>query len=247
MIIKNLSLIIPAYKQEKTIIKDVYGIEKVLKKLPYNYEIIIVVDGFLDNTYNLLLSHKSEVRSLKVLGYKENKGKGYAVKYGVNKAKGDVIGFIDGGKDINPISIISLLNIMNRNNADIVVGSKLHPESKIDYPLFRRVLSWGYRNMTYLIFGFNVKDTQVGLKFFKKNTAKKVFAKTKVNGFAFDVEVLAIANLLGYKKIYDGPVKLNFNKEFSAKKSRFIKIIPNMIKDTLMIFFRLKVIREYKK
>lgn len=244
MIIKNLSLIIPAYKQEKTIVKDIEDIERVLKKLSYNYEIIVVVDG-CSKTYDSALKIKKS--KVKVFGYNKNYGKGYAVKYGVSKAKGDVIGFIDGGKDINPISIISLLNIMTRNNADIVVGSKLHLKSKINYPLFRKILSWGYRNMSYFLFGFSIRDTQVGLKFFKKNVAKKVFAKAKVNGFAFDVEALAIANILGYKKIYDGPVNLNFNKEFSAKKSRFIKIIPNMILDTLMIFFRLKVLREYKK
>jgi glycosyltransferase involved in cell wall biosynthesis len=242
MTIKTLSLIIPAYKQEKTIVNDICRLNNVLKKLSFNYEIILVVDG-CDNTYKSALRIKNS--KVRIFKYKKNHGKGYAVRFGVNKAKGDVIGFIDGGRDINPISIYSLLDVIKKNNADIVVGSKLHPESKIDYPLFRRVLSWGYRNMTYLIFGFNVKDTQVGLKFFKRDVAKKVFAKAKVNGFAFDVEALAIANLLGYKKIYDAPVKLNFNKEFSAKKSRFIKIIPSMLWDTIMIFIRLKIFRTY--
>ena len=242
--LKNLSLIIPAYKQEKTIAQDIKAIDVVLKKLSVVYEILVIVDG-CKNTYKAAL--KIDNPRVKVFEYKKNYGKGYAVKFGVVKAKYDVIGFIDGGKDINPASIPYLLNKMEKYNADIVVGSKLHKESKINYPIFRKILSWGYRNMTYLLFGFNVRDTQVGLKFFKRKVAKKTFSMVKVNGFAFDVEALAIANLLGYKKIYDAPVRLNFNKEFSAKKSRFIKIIPNMIWDTLMIFFRLRILNEYSK
>jgi len=106
MTIKNLSLVIPAYKQEKTIVKDVESINKVLKKLPYNYEIIIVVDG-CRKTYKKTLEIKNP--KVKVFGYEKNQGKGHAVKYGVNKAKGNIIGFIDGGRDIDSISIIPLL------------------------------------------------------------------------------------------------------------------------------------------
>jgi len=66
---------------------------------------------------------------------------------------------------------------MEWNNADIVVGSKLHPESKVNYPIQRKILSWGYRTLTHTLFGFNVKDTQVGFKIFRKKVAKEVFSR----------------------------------------------------------------------
>src|ERR1035437_3223919 len=184
--IKLLSLVVPAYKQEKTIIKDIKALDKALSAFSFKHEIIVVVDGFIDKTYDLLLSYKLKVKSLKVLGYENNKGKGSAIKLGVKEARGDIIGFIDAGMDLDPTEISIMLDIMEWNNADIVLGSKLHPESKVDYPMSRKILSWGYRSLTHLLFGFSVKDTQVGLKFFKRKVAKEVFSRIIVKKFAFD-------------------------------------------------------------
>ncbi len=166
---KLLSLIIPAYKQERTIIKDVKNINNALLYLPYEYEILVVVDGFLDKTFERVKSVRDD--KIKVFGYKKNLGKGFAIKYGVRQARGDVIGFMDAGMDLDPTEISIMLDVMNWNNADIVVGSKLHPDSKISYPLVRKILSWGYRILTHILFGFNVRDTQVGLKIFKRKVA----------------------------------------------------------------------------
>ncbi len=105
--IKLLSLIVPAYKQEKTIIEDVENLDKVLSSFSYRHEIIVVVDGFLDNTFEKAKTLES--KTVKVIGYKKNQGKGYAVRYGILKAQGDIIGFIDAGMDLetSEISIAS--------------------------------------------------------------------------------------------------------------------------------------------
>ena len=245
--IKLLSLIVPAYKQEKTIIKDIVRLDRVLSVLPFNHEILVVVDGFEDKTYEKVKSQKSKVKSLRVFGYEKNKGKGFALKYGVEKAGGDVIGFIDAGMDLEPSEIPIMLDIMDWNKADIVVGSKLHPESKVNYPLSRKILSWGYRTLTRILFGFKVKDTQVGLKFFKKRVAKEVFSKIIVKKFAFDIEVLAVSYKLGYTKIYEAPTKLNFRGQSSITSSNFWKIIFWMLWDTAAVFYRLKILRYYDK
>lgn len=243
--LKLLSLVIPAYKQEKTIIKDIKNIEKVLSDFPYKYEIIIVVDGFLDKTFKKAKTLANS--QIKIFGYKQNKGKGFAIKYGVEKAKGDIIGFIDAGMDLDPSEISIMLEIMNKNKADIVVGSKLHPESKVSYPFTRLILSWGYRTLTHLLFGFNVKDTQVGLKFFKKKVAKEVFSKIIVKKFAFDIEVLAVAYKLEYHKIYEAPIKLNFTGANTITSSSFWQVIFWMLWDTVAVFYRLKILNYYKK
>lgn len=245
--IKLLSLVVPAYKQEKTIIRDLQNLNKVLSSLQYKHEIIVVVDGFVDKTYDLLLNHKSEIRNLKVFGYKENSGKGFAIKYGVQKAKGDVIGFIDAGMDIDPSEISLMLDLMEWNKADIIMGSKLHPESKVNYPFWRKILSWGYRSLTHILFGFNIKDTQVGFKIFRKKVAKEVFKRIIVKRFAFDIEVLTVAYKLGYRKIFEAPVRLDFRRANSITSSNFWKTILLMLWDTMAVFYRLKIIRFYDK
>lgn len=242
--IKFLSIIVPAYRQEKTIIEDIKSIESALSKLSFDYEIIIVVDGFVDNTYEK--AKKLENKNIKVLGYERNYGKGHAVRYGILKGKGDVLGFIDAGMDINPQGIQILLDLMIWNNADIVIGSKLHSDSKINYPEIRKLYAWGYRTLTHLLFGFSVKDTQVGLKFFRRAMVRKVFPKLLIKTFAFDVEILAVAYSLGFSKIYEGPVELKFNKSSSIGMGMPWKIIFLMLWDTFAVFYRLKILNYYR-
>lgn len=242
--IRSISLIIPAYKQEKTIVSNIKNLEKVLSSLSYKYEIIVVVDGFLDNTFKN--AKHVESSKVKVLGYEKNHGKGYAVKYGMLRAKGDVIGFIDAGMDINPSGISLLLDLMSFRDADIVIGSKLHNESQIKYPFARRILSWGYRTLTRVLFDLDIKDTQVGLKFFRKRVVKDVFPRLLVKQFAFDIEVLAVSYARGFKKIYEGPVKLDFSGISSITSTNFWKIILYMLWDTFAVFYRLKVRKYYK-
>jgi glycosyltransferase involved in cell wall biosynthesis len=243
--IKLLSLVVPAYKQEKTIVKDIKALTKALSSFAFKHEIIVVVDGFVDKTFQK--ANKLKSNDVIVLGYEENKGKGFALKLGVEKAKGDLIGFIDAGMDLDPSEISIMLDIMEWNKADIVVGSKLHPESKVNYPLPRKILSWGYRTLTHLLFGFKVKDTQVGLKIFKRKVAKDVFAKIIVKKFAFDIEVLAVAHKLGYTKIFEAPVKLNFRGVSSITSKSFWKVIFWMLWDTAAVLYRLRILRYYDK
>lgn len=243
--IKSLSFIVPAYCQEKTIKKDVDNIDKVLRSLGIAYELIVVIDGNLDNTARKLRS--LDIKKLKIIELDRHYGKGYAIRKGVERAKGELIGFIDAGMDIDPNGIQMLLNHMVWYDADIIVGSKLHPVSQVKYPFFRKILSWGYRKLTHLLFGFKIKDTQVGLKLFKEKVAKDIFSRSLVKEFAFDVEVLALAYTLGYHKIYEAPVKLKLNKDSSITNSNFWKVILQMFLDTLGIYYRLKIKKYYKK
>ena len=206
--IKLLSIVVPAYKQEKTILKDISNIVSSLNELKIRYELIVVIDGIIDGTYQKLSQIRS--KNIKVIAYKKNEGKGHALRFGMLQAKGDIIGFIDAGMDINPVGFIMLLNHMHWYNAHVIVGSKLHPVSRVRYPMYRTVLSWGYRLLTWTLFGFRVKDTQVGLKFFKRKVVKDVFPRLLVKRFAFDIEMLAVAYSLGYTRIYEAPIIINF-------------------------------------
>jgi len=242
---KLISVIIPAYKQEKTIVRDIENIQRTLTELRYKYEIIIVVDGLVDNTYLKVWRLRS--KKVKILAYEKNQGKGHAVRYGMMHAKGAIIGFIDAGMDIHPTGFSMLLNHMEWYNADVIVGSKLHPVSKVKYPFYRTVLSWGYRWLTRNLFGFKIRDTQVGLKFFKRKVVRDVLPRLLVKHYAFDIEILAVAYAMGYRRIYEAPIHITFKVSSSITSKSLWKIIFSMMWDTFAVFYRLKIIRYYAK
>ncbi len=239
-----LSLVVPVYKQEKTIVKNIHMLQVALNDLKIKYELILVADGSISNLTKILKKNKS--KGFRLLGYEENQGKGYAVRYGMRHAKGEVIGFIDAGMDIAKEGIAMLLQHMDWYKADIIVGSKLHPVSYVKYPFSRRILSWGYRTLTRILFGFKVRDSQVGIKLFKRKVVKKIFPKLLVKKFAFDIEVLAVAYNFGFTRIYEAPVKLNF-KQGSISSKNFWKISLHMLWDTIAVWYRIKILNHYKK
>ncbi len=242
--IESFSLIVPSYRQEKTIVGNIRFLQKNLARQPYRIEIIVVLDGIVDNSLEKL--KKAKIDSVKIVSYSKNHGKGYAVRKGVLAAKGDIIGFLDGGRDISFSSLLVALDLMRLHNADIVLGSKLHQDSVVKYPVIRRILTFGYRLITKILFNLDVKDTQVGLKLFRRKVARDVFSRIVVKAFAFDVEVLAVARLLGYNKIYETPVKLRF-KEGSISNTNFWKVAFLMLWDTMAIFYRMYFLKFYKK
>jgi glycosyltransferase involved in cell wall biosynthesis len=240
-----ISVIIPAYKQEKTIHRDLLRIIAVMDRLRYKYEIILVVDGMGDNTWKNAKKIKSP--KLLVVGYESNKGKGYAVRFGMARARGGIIAFIDSGMDLHPNGLSMLLEHFEWYNADIIVGSKLHPASKVKYPLMRKLLSWGYRTLVRILFGLQVRDTQVGMKFYKKKVLDDVLPRLLVKTYAFDIEILAVAHHLGYTRIYEAPIDLDFKGASSVASKGFWRTIILMLWDTLAVFYRLRILRYYNK
>jgi len=238
----KLSIIIPAYKEEKNIYKTVDDILKAHDILDYDYEVIVVVDGSPDRTEKEAKRHKSS--RVKVFSYSKNQGKGYALKYGVKKAKGEIITLTDAGGDFNPKQFDNCVKLLEIFDADFVLGSKRHPASKVDYPRARRIYSWIYQKMIKVLFGLNVTDTQAGLKFMKAEVAKKVLPKALVKQYAFDLEMLVIAKRFGFTRIFEAPIELNFN---SVNTGINFKSITRMITDTLAIFYRARILHYYDK
>ena len=131
----KVSIIVPAYKQEKTIKADLENISDVMSKTRWDYEVVCVVDGFLDKTFDN--ASKTKDPKILVCGYEQNKGKGYAIRYGMARSGGDFIAFIDAGMDINPNGISLILEHMIWYDADIMIASKRHSASKVQYPFVR--------------------------------------------------------------------------------------------------------------
>lgn len=241
-----ISVIIPAFLQEKSIEKDLRRIKLVMDQIRHDYEIIVVVDGLADKTYQ----NAKKVKSSKIIitGYRHNHGKGNAIRFGMAKAKGNIIAFIDSGMDIHPNGLSMLLEHFEWYKADIIVGSKLHPVSKVNYPLQRKILSVGYRMLVKILFGLHIRETQVGLKFFRRKVLEDVLPRLLVKKYAFDIEILAIAHHLEYKRIYEAPVELDFKEKSSIApivSASFWKTILHMLWDTLAVFYRLKILHYY--
>lgn len=237
-----LSVIVPAYKQGSTIKNDLEGIEKVLKEglKEIDYEIICVVDGIVDNTFTE--AQKVSSSKIKVVGYEANKGKGYAVRFGMVRSKGGLVSFLDAGMDISPKGIMMLMAHMDWYNADIIVGSKRHPVSKVNYPFSRHILSIGYHLGVKLLFGISLTDTQSGIKIFKREVMEKILPRLRVTNYAMDIEMLAVAKHLGFNRIYEAPIEVNFGKTTSII---YWPTIWRMMWDTLSVFYRLKVLHYY--
>lgn len=240
---KMISVIIPAYKQEKTIVKDILRIKKVLSQLRYNFEMIVVVDGMVDKTFEH--AKKLSSKLIRVYGYQKNHGKGFALRYGMSLSKGDIIGFIDSGMDLNPNGLSMLLEHFEWYGADIIIGSKRHPVSKIKYPIDRKLVSYTSQILIKVLFGLNVRDTQVGMKFFKRNVIEKVLPRLIVKQYAFDIEILTVAHNLGFQRIFEAPVEIKWNSRSGITTGNLWKVLILTFFDTCAIFYRLKIRNYY--
>jgi glycosyltransferase involved in cell wall biosynthesis len=239
-----LSLIIPAYKQERNIRRDIDNILSALIHFPIPYELIVVIDGNIDNS--MKEAKKVQSKLVRVVGYETNHGKGYAVRYGMAQSKGDLVGFLDAGGDLSPSAFRLMYEHMCWYNADIMVGSKRHPVSKVKYPWYRKIFSFGYQQIVRLLFGINIRDSQVGMKLYKRKVLEDVLPRLLVKEFAFDIEILAVAYHLGYRRIFESPIELNFSHVKSTiSTKKFWVVILSMIKDTLAVYYRLNIRHYY--
>lgn len=243
----KLSVIIPAYKAESFIQQNLESVHAVLSQMRYSYEIICVVDGKLDRTYEKAKKLVGRYPTLRVEGYENNLGKGYAVRFGMAKAKGEIVAFIDAGIELDPNGLSMLLEHFEWYDADIIVGSKRHPASKVVYPWQRTILSVFYQIFVRVLFGLKVKDTQVGMKFFRREVLEKTLPRLLVKKFAFDIEMLAVANYLGFTRIYEAPVALemSFSGPSTIISKKFFQIVWGMIWDTAAVFYRLRILHYY--
>ena len=239
---KLLSVIVPVYKKASVIKQDLLNIDRILAEglKDYNYEIICVVDGFLDDS----LEEASKVKSgtIKVVGYEHNKGKGYAVRYGMARSKGELVSFLDAGMEISPASVMMLMAHMEWYKADIIVGSKRHPVSRVNNPLLRHIFSIGYHLGVKILFGLPLHDTQSGIKIFKRNVMEAVLPRLLVKRYAMDIELLSVAKRLGFERIYEAPIEVTFDQKTSSISWN---VVLKMVLDTMAVFYRMKILHYY--
>jgi glycosyltransferase involved in cell wall biosynthesis len=234
----DLSLVMPAYNEEDNIGSVIKRVDDVVRPLGLKYELIVVDDGSIDNTRGKVEEYAKKNGHVKVVGYSNNVGKGYASRIGFSHAVGDVVVFIDSDADIDPNYVARYVQALKR--ADVVVASKWHPQSSVDSPLIRKILSHGFNVLVKVLVGLRLSDTQTGLKAVRREALACMFPRLTVKRYAFDVEILALANLLGLK-IVELPINIRLRRLLDFRE------VWRMLLDLLGITYRLRVIRWYQR
>jgi glycosyltransferase involved in cell wall biosynthesis len=240
-----LSAILPVYNGGEEIVDNVGVIRRALAEgLPdEEIEVIVVSDGSIDETAEQLLAARGDA-GFRVIHYDRNLGKGYAVKTGALASHGDWIALIDADLDLDPSAVPAYLEVARQGSLDFAIGSKRHPASVVHYPRSRRVASWCYQQLNRVLFRLDVRDTQVGLKVFHRRVVDEVVPLLLVKQFAFDIELLAVATALGFGRIKELPVRLEYRFTGSALRSA---AVVRALLDTAAVFYRLRILRTYQR
>jgi glycosyltransferase involved in cell wall biosynthesis len=238
----KLSLVLPTYKKEKEVIEQLDRLYSYLTRKNSNFELIFVIDGYVDNTKEILEKYIKEnrLRKARVIGYEENKGKGYAIRYGMNVADGDVIGFIDADNDVHLRSLKYAINSIKKDDTLAVIPSKFHKDSNVEMSLKRKILSKLLidLNRVFLRLPKGINDIGCGLKLFKKDLIKRILPVLTVDGFAIDSDIL---NEIGKLNAKVEVIPFFLSKNRSDSTSTNLKAELGMVKD----IFRLSLKNKY--
>jgi glycosyltransferase involved in cell wall biosynthesis len=239
-----LSVVVPVFNQAASIVTNLEIIrDQIAEELGVDFEIIVVSDGSIDATEAELVARAPQ-GAFRVFHYDRNLGKGYAVKLGALEAEGEWIGFVDADLDLEPKDLARYVRYAQERRLDFAIGSKRHPESDVQYPRSRVVASWLFQQLVRLLFRLNVRDTQVGLKVFRRDIAEQVLPLLLVKRYAFDLELLAVANAAGFDRIEEMPVTLDYRFTGSGVRSR---AVIRALVDTIAIFYRLRILHYYDR
>jgi glycosyltransferase involved in cell wall biosynthesis len=241
----KISIIMPAYNEGVHIYQNLRETHSVLKKTKVRFEIILVNDGSSDNTYSEARRAAADFPNIVAINIISNGGKGNALKEGFSYTTGDYIVFLDADLDLHPEQLHYMLRIMRDEQAEVVTGSKHHPDTELNYPASRRLFSKMYAFILKILFDLPLRDTQTGLKIFKREVLERVFPVVLCKRYAFDVELLANAHRIGYKVI-ESPVVLNFRRQMKWGRIG-LRAIYHLGMDTLAIFYRMHIRRYYDR
>lgn len=234
-----LSIIIPAYYEEKRIEKAINTIEQYLSGAGLNAEIIVVVDEKDEKTTSILNLLKVKFDNIQIMVNPYQKGKGSNIKYGVQNSNGRLIFFTDTDLSTPITEIDKFIEALN-NKCDIAIASRFtrNAEITVAQPMIRKFSGRIFRIMRKLLGLVTfIEDTQCGFKGFKKETALDIFSDQNIAGFTFDVEILHIARKRGYK-IEEIPVRWEDDKNtkvklYSAGINMFLDLFKIKLKDIL--------------
>jgi len=227
----HLSVIIPAYNEEKNIKNTIQSIYGYLSGKNIEHEIIVVTDGSRDKTNDVVSSMIVNIPTLSLLRFDVNKGKGYAVKEGILKAIGDFRLFTDADNATSIDHIEKMMPFFNQGY-DVVIGSIAIKGSTVasgSEPIWRRLFGMTGNLFIQLVAVYGISDTQRGFKMITAEAANKIFPKMTIDRWGFDIEMLALARKFAYR-IKEVPVVWENNPDSHVKLSAYFQVLMETVK-----------------
>ncbi len=237
-----LSVIIPAYNEEKRLLPTLERVCEYLSTKDFPYEVVVVDDGSTDNTLQITKSIANKNNHINILSNERNSGKGYSVRRGMLSARGEYVFFTDADLS-TPIEEIEKCLPYLVNGYDVVIGSRSMPGADIivHQPWYREKMGKIFNFMVNVVLLRGIVDTQCGFKGFKRDVAKKVFSRCRIDGFSFDVEALYLSRKFDYK-IKELPIRW---ENSTLSKVSPVKHSIQMFRDLLGI--KMKDLQGYYK
>ena len=237
----DLTVVVPYYNPGQLLVPTIERLLSVLDASGASYEVIAVSDGSTDGSDRELEAALAGRPQLTNIVLAQNQGKGAALRIGLAKGSGRYLGFIDADGDLDPILLDSFQTMVRLYSPDIILGSKRHPLSEVEYPFLRRVYSWGYQQVVRIGFRLNIRDTQTGIKLVRRDVLSAVLPRMLEKRFAFDLELFVIARRLGYKRFLEAPIRLRH--QFTSTVSW--RSVYRSLLDTMAIWYRLRILHYY--
>jgi dolichyl-phosphate beta-glucosyltransferase len=231
-----LSIVVPAYNESQRITASLERICHYAKSKPLPVEVVLVDDGSTDTTAEIMLEYEKRHPFVRALRHKPNRGKGYTVREGVLAAQGEFVLFTDADLSAPIQEADKLLAAIESSGADAAIGSRALERNLIGVhqPWFREVAGRSFNRMARLMTGLRLRDTQCGLKLFRRGSTRRAFELMRTEGFGFDPELLfLIVRLKG--NVLEIPVHWN---DHPATKVRFWHDSSRMFLDLIGIRWR---------
>ncbi|SEP72070.1 Glycosyl transferase family 2 [Lachnospiraceae bacterium NE2001] len=242
----KLTIVMPCYNEGTRIYRNIIETLTQVEKFQDSFRLLVVNDGSTDETESEIRRAMATDSRVGLITYKDNKGKGYAVRRGIMSAKSEYVAFLDADLELPPYLLDSFMKKIEGESetgskVGIVIGSKMHPDSQVEYPPLRKIMSTGYYIFLKIVFGLSLRDTQTGIKLFRTDIAQEISKYCRCKGYSFDIEMLAIADKLRKTKkdndftIEEMPVVVNFSRNKDNKSKIKMRSVFVMVRDTLRI------------
>jgi dolichyl-phosphate beta-glucosyltransferase len=229
-----LSIVVPAYNEANRLPPTLSKLEEFFRGFTHSYEVLIIVEQSGDGTLEIASEITSQQAHFQVIDNRVQRGKGYAVRSGMNRARGNFVFYMDADLSVPLAEVAAFLRYWEENpHVDVLIGNRRHALSRITrrQAWLRRTMGQAFNRILHGCGLAPLHDTQCGFKAFRQSACREIFSRQKLDGFAFDVEVLLLAERLGFR-IADLPVEWINSTE---SKVRIVRDSLRMLRDTLTI------------
>jgi len=230
----QLSVIIPAYNEEKRLPSTLESVHKYLSESERTFEIVVVGDGSVDKTRDVVNEFAAQHCGIRLITHSPNMGKGYSVREGMLRAEGELL-LLDDADGASPIEELKRLEDAINGGADVAIGSRAKPSSEtvVNALSHRKHIGNTFNMIVQTLLLPGIQDTQCGFKLFKSSVAKDLFSIAKLDRYAFDVEVLYLAKVKGYE-IAEVPINWT---NIEGSKINLVTDPINMLIEIARIYF----------